>query len=86
MLIAALFFLSGVLRVAKIDLEAVTVPKVSVEVVSAPVSLLIESVIQMFVEIAGSGWMSPYVWFSLHFRITESRQLIIPSSEYKATF
>ncbi|KAM7251665.1 hypothetical protein ACFE04_023548 [Oxalis oulophora] len=41
-------------RAARIDLEAVTVLKVSVEAGNAHVLLLIENVIQMFVEIVGS--------------------------------
>lgn len=45
--------LSDVQRVAKTDLEDATVPRASVEVVSAHALLLIGSVIQMSAEIAG---------------------------------
>lgn len=47
--------LSDVHGLANSDSEAVTVPKVNVEVDSVHVLLQVESVIQMFAEIAGSG-------------------------------
>ena len=51
-----------VLRVARIDLEVVIVLKVNVEAVSVHALLQTGNVIQMFVEIVGSGEL--WLWFS----------------------